>query len=163
MDVVQILSFAIERNPCELEKFALCPVCLKKLRIDLFLFSHGYFYDENVIELSSKFNNRQKIAYCIPIAKINVTMDYFEKDAGNNFRELSLDLSGCDQDGSSKGGLIEMNTTQSVLIELSNWSMLKRKMIIRLEWNPAKVITQETNTKILMIYWANAIFLKQII
>ena len=89
----------------EVEKIAICPICLETLTTDLNFISDDYLYHKKCF---SKLNfkspiSRQDFSYSFPVNKLVDDKVYFEKNIRNNFR-INYDLDGFDQDGFNRKG-----------------------------------------------------------
>ena len=84
----------------EIEKIAICPVCLESLTTDIYFTSDDYLYHKKYFsELNYKSPiSRQYFPYYLPVNKLVNDEVCFEKINENNFR-LIYDLDGFDQDG----------------------------------------------------------------
>ena len=85
----------------DIEKIAICPICLEILTTNIYFASDSYLYHKNCfIKLNFKSAiSRQDFSYYLPVNKVVKCKVYFEKDIKQNFKIIIYDLGGFNQDG----------------------------------------------------------------
>ena len=84
----------------EKQNFAIWPVCLESLTIDLYFFSDDYMYHKKCFSKSNfkSPKSRQDFLFYFPANKLVNDKTYVEKDIKNHFR-IVFGLVEFDQDG----------------------------------------------------------------
>ena len=89
----------------EIEKIAICPVCLESLTTDLYFTSDDYLYHKKCF---SKLNykspiTKQEFSYYLPVNKLVDDKVDFGKNVRNNFKLID-NLDGFDEDRFNEEG-----------------------------------------------------------